>query len=103
VRIRYLVVALLAYVAADFANPLMPGAVRFTAGTIETINAHRTGTSEIAVADVGAVVSRRLEPEELVELRPVLADVPDVRPQWLLPLRRPTSRAAKQPSPPDDH
>jgi hypothetical protein len=39
---RHLAVLLLLYVTLDFANPLMPGAVRFEAGTIEVVQAGGT-------------------------------------------------------------
>jgi hypothetical protein len=38
---RRLVFLLLLYVTLDFANPLMPGAVRFDGGGIETVHADR--------------------------------------------------------------
>src|SRR5262245_59253547 len=40
---------LLLYVSLDFANPLMPGAVRFEAGSIEVVQADRTARAARAV------------------------------------------------------
>jgi hypothetical protein len=54
---RHLAALLLLYVTLDFANPLMPGAVRFEAGSIETIQAARTAAaprSEAAPARLDA-------------------------------------------------
>ena len=40
------VLALLAYLALDFANPLMPGAVDFVQGTVPAVGAERARSTE---------------------------------------------------------
>jgi hypothetical protein len=41
-----LALALLAYLALDFANPLMPGAVDFVQGTVPAVGAERARSTE---------------------------------------------------------
>jgi hypothetical protein len=99
---------LLLYVAADFANPLMPGAVRFDAGTIEVVDADR----------IVRPVRPGSDPVHLVVAVPVRSailgaaalDLPAPRPPPARVLlarrairRRSLRRFTARPSPPDDH
>ena len=55
---RHVPLLLLLYVTLDFANPLMPGAVRFEAGSIEVVpgdRAARAASPAVAPARLGAV------------------------------------------------
>jgi hypothetical protein len=47
---RQLLPLFLLYVTLDFANPLMPGAVRFEAGSIEVVQADRTARTARSAA-----------------------------------------------------
>jgi hypothetical protein len=47
---RHLPLLLLFYVTLDFGNPLMPGAVRFEAGSIEVVQADRTARATCPAA-----------------------------------------------------
>jgi hypothetical protein len=54
---RRLLLLLLLYVAADFANPLMPGAVRFVAGEMDVVDADRSGRPLKPQADPARLVA----------------------------------------------
>ena len=99
----HLVLALLAYVALDFANPLMPGAVDLVRGTVAAIRVEGTQVGDEAVA-----------------VAPVRGEGPasrgPVAPGPVGPVRRPVSRGrrpcrgpGRRPAPPapapvsDDH
>jgi hypothetical protein len=105
---RRFLLLLVLYVAVDFANPLMPGAVQFDSGTIEVVHADRIvrpvrpGTDPVHVVAVTPVRSATLEVAAL--------DVPAPRPLLapVLPARRPVRRPSfrrfiARHSPPDEH
>jgi hypothetical protein len=95
----------LVYVTLDFANPLMPGAVRFEAGAVESVQADRVARSAIAVApDPAALRTDGLLPPDAV-LRPPLP-----APAMSHPARRETRRVSAprsdpspSPSPAEEH
>ena len=91
------------YVAADFANPLMPGAVRFLDGAVEAVHAERARFADVTPAAPAVASRERIEPVRLVgqSSRPT-----PIRPAvwlWLAPVRG-TLLARPDPSPSsEDH
>ncbi len=61
---RRLPLLLLLYVTLDFANPLMPGAVRFEAGAVEVVQADRTARAA-AAAMPGSGDARESRPRSI--------------------------------------
>jgi hypothetical protein len=68
-RSRPLAVAILAYLALDFSNPLVPGAVSFVSGEIETVEGAQSRSP-----DTPRAASLRPSPRALA-----------FAPQWSLP------------------
>jgi hypothetical protein len=93
----------LLYVALDFANPLMPGAVRFERGLVESVQADRVARSPAAVMPAPATLrTERLLPPEGAP------GTPAPTPAEPGAVRRHVRRAAAPdsdpaPSPTDDH
>jgi hypothetical protein len=56
---RRLLLLLLLYVTLDFANPLMPGAVRFESGSVQVVQADRTARA--AASGMPALATLRTE------------------------------------------
>jgi hypothetical protein len=81
-------VLLILYVAADFANPLMPGAVTFLDGSVEAVHVERVRFAE---AIPGAPV---LAPHECIEVARLTSPAPPPTPLppavrlWLVPVPR---------------
>jgi hypothetical protein len=101
-RFGPLPVVLVLYVAADFANPLMPGAVSFTDGLIQAVRAERARPADLPGDLPGLPV--------LAGAEPVSPDVSDPRPtpvraaaRWLAPVRRAAARRRAPPPPVEDH
>lgn len=93
----------LLYVTLDFANPLMPGAVRFEAGAVESVQADRVARAPVAVMPALAALRTedRLPPGAV--LRP-----PSPAPVISRPARRDIRRVAsprydRSPTPAEDH
>src|SRR5262245_15363268 len=104
---RHLPLLLLLYVTLDFANPLMPGAVRFEAGSIEVVQADRAVRAArpatslarlVAVFPIGAAV-----PVDAALARPVPVPppAPSVAP-WAA-RRAPPQLRSTPPAPAEDH
>lgn len=104
---RRLPLLLLLYVTLDFANPLMPGAVSFEAGSIEVVQGDRTArptrpaavpASPAAEFSIWAAV-----PMDATLARPVSSPFrPSIR--ALRAVRRaPPQHVAASPSPSEDH
>lgn len=95
---------LLVYVTLDFANPLMPGAVRFEEGSVEVVQADRAGRTGVAImiatttlASVGAA------PDDGVRaLRPSLPPTAPARARRVVRRSLPGHSGAS-PSPTEDH
>jgi hypothetical protein len=99
---RRLPLLVLLYVMLDFANPLMPGAVRFEAGAVESVQADRAGREAAVMPVPAALWTRELRPPDGIRVRPVPAPA----------VSRRTRRAAHRvvppssdpsPSPTEDH
>jgi hypothetical protein len=104
---RHLPLLLLLYLALDFANPLMPGAVRFEAGSVEIVQADRTARAARPAA----------APARLVAALPTVSVLPGDamldRPARVPPLasilalrtarRAPPPRVTPPPSSSEDH
>lgn len=94
---RQLFLLVLAYVTLDFANPLMPGAVTFSAGSVEVVQADRTARMarpEAAQARLPAALPTwTATPSAAQPARPVPASTP-------APVA--TGRSARRTSPPSD-
>src|SRR4029453_1641428 len=81
-------VLLILYVAADFANPLMPGAVSYPNGSVEAVHVDRLRTAD---GLPGASVVASFERIELAELAPHPTRLMPNRPVMghrLIPARR---------------
>ena len=59
-------VLLILYVAADFANPLMPGAVSYPNGSVEGVHVERSRTADVLP---DAPIAASFERIELTDLR----------------------------------
>jgi hypothetical protein len=93
----------LLYVTLDFANPLMPGAVRFEAGAVESVQADRVARSAATVMPAPAA----LRTEDLLPPDEALG-VPVPAPAIPRPVRRDVRRVGSprsdpSPSPIEDH
>jgi hypothetical protein len=104
---RRLPVLLLLYVALDFANPLMPGAVRFDAGSIEVVQADRTARAARPAAPSARLIVAfpkcNVVPTGATLDRPV-ASPPPVSILAVRNVRRPPQqRLAAPPPPSEDH
>ena len=98
---RRLPLLVLLYVTLDFANPLMPGAVRFESGCVEVVQGDRTARSEpLAIAGPALVPIESPAVVDIARLAPVLPSLP-----WRLrPVRRSVSeRSPTPPAPGEDH
>lgn len=99
---RGLSIPLIAYVCLDIANPLMPGALHFAAGTIQAVEADRARSGDDAPAPVAlplparASVITRCNPGAL-RRRTVRAGLRRGPPRSPRPHPRPTAPSA------DDH
>ena len=54
-RFRQVTLLLLIYIALDFANPMMPGAVQLVGGSLETVAGCQARTAEVPAPAVTAV------------------------------------------------
>jgi hypothetical protein len=105
---RRLLPLLLLYVTADFANPLMPGAVRFVAGELDVVHADRGGRPAKPEGDPARLVA--VVPARRALLETTALDRPAPRPplaSLVLALRTgrrtPPQHVVLPPSSPDDH
>jgi hypothetical protein len=99
--LRLLTCILALYIAADLANPLMPGAVTFVDGSVEAVDVERARVLD-RVPDVPAAVSlagAEVAAPACHARRPALIR-PAVRP--LIPFRR-AFRAPDRPPTSEDH
>jgi hypothetical protein len=95
-------VVLLLYVAVDFANPLMPGAVSFTDGSIEIVHAERARVGDLPgqvprapALDGGDPVGRSWRPPHPIPIRVAAR-------RWLVPVRRGVPTRPDPPPPIED-
>jgi hypothetical protein len=97
------VLALLAYLALDFANPLMPGAVDFAQGTIPAVGAERARSPERVAMETPTPHDQPPSPAPSLALpgRPARAPLPR-RPPRVPGRRRPRARSGPAPAA-DDH
>jgi hypothetical protein len=90
------------YVAADFANPLMPGAVSFPDGAIEALHVERQRMADVVPVVPVVVSDVRIEADRLTWHYPG-PTVVDPSAPWLVPLRRALLPRPEPPPPSDDH
>jgi hypothetical protein len=96
-------VLLILYVAADFANPLMPGAVSYPNGSVQAVHAERSRSADVLPA---APIVASFERFELTDLR---RDAPRVTPNRpvtglrLIPVRRALLTRLDAPPSSEDH
>jgi hypothetical protein len=85
---RHLTVLLVLYVSLDFADPLMPGAVRFIEGALDVVDAERARSKDSTVRLSLAPPPTRTEPvvTRPASVNPVAAG--NRRPRWLAPVSR---------------
>ena len=96
-------VLLILYVAADFANPLMPGAVTFLDGSVQGVHVERTRFTEVPPATPAPAPRERIEVLRLT--RYVLPPMP-IAPMawvWLVPIRKALLVASASSPPSEDH
>jgi hypothetical protein len=96
-------VLLILYVAADFANPLMPGAVSYPNGSVEAVHVERSRTADV-LPDAPVVAS--FERIELTDLRRNPTRVMPSRPVTglrLIPVRRALLSRPDSPPSSEDH
>jgi hypothetical protein len=96
-------VLLVLYVAADFANPLMPGAVSYPNGSVEAVHVERLRTADVLP---GAPAVASFERTELVELAPHPTRQMASRPvtgHRLIAVRRALLVGPDSPPSPEDH
>ena len=98
-----LTLLLFLYVAADFANPLMPGAVSYPNGSVEAVHAERSRMADVLP---GTPVRASFERIELTDLRwhpPRFTPIRPVTGLRLIPVRRALLTRPDLPSSPEDH
>jgi hypothetical protein len=96
-------VLLILYVAADFANPLMLGAVSYPNGSVEAVHVERSRTVDV-LPDVPVVAS--FERLKLTDLRRELTRMTPNRPVTglrLIPVRRALLTRLDSPPSSEDH
>jgi hypothetical protein len=96
-------ILLILYVAADFANPLMPGAVSYPNGSVEAVHVERLRTADVLP---GAPVVASFERIELAELAPHPTRLMASRPvtgHRLIPVRRALLVGPDSPPSSEDH
>jgi hypothetical protein len=92
----------LLYVTLDFANPLMPGAVRFEAGTVESVQADRVTRLSAAVMPAPAAPrTEDLLPRDEVLLPLPAPAIPHQARRGVRRVAAPSSDPS--PSPTEDH
>jgi hypothetical protein len=96
---RRLLLLLLLYVTLDFANPLMPGAVRFEGGSIEVVQADRVGTQPVST--LARLPIMCLRPSDSAVARPTHVP-PVLRHRALRLLRRPGPERLDAPASPTE-
>jgi hypothetical protein len=83
-----LTLLLFLYVAADFANPLMPGAVNYPNGSVEAAHVERSRTTDV-LSGLPVVASfERIELKDLLRHPPRLTPVRPFAELQLIPVRR---------------
>jgi hypothetical protein len=95
---------LLLYVALDFANPLITGAVSFVAGVVESVHADRARAPEdltsVPPPSAMDLATGRQAPEHLA---PSLSGLRPAAWQWMPPIRRLAAPEPVRPAAADDH
>ena len=101
---RRIPLLVLLYVTLDFANPLMPGAVRFEGGSVEVVQADRSaraGVPTILVPEMRPVV---VVPPVGARVRPTLVPrIPTRSPRRGARKVKPPRRPDPPPSTTEDH
>jgi hypothetical protein len=104
---RHLPTLLLLYVTLDFANPLMPGAVRFEAGSIEVVQGDRTvRAARSAAAPARLPIAPPTwtgTPDDVTLARPVPAPPPVPAIALRAARRAPRAHVPAPASPSEDH
>ena len=96
-------VLLILYVAADFANPLMPGAVTFLDGSVQAVHVERARFAEVPPATPALASRGRIEVPRLTRHVPPPMPIPPLAWLWLTPVRH-ALLGGSAPSPPsEDH
>jgi hypothetical protein len=94
---------LLLYVALDFANPLMAGAVSFVHGAVESVQADRARTfDDLARIPPPSTIAACARPAPEC-LAPSTAGLPPVARRWTAPIRRPSAPVPARSPSADDH
>jgi hypothetical protein len=96
-------VLLILYVAADFANPLMPGAVTFLDGSVEAVHVERARFAECTPGTPVLASHERVEVARLTCHAPHPAPLPPAAWLRLAPVRRALQVESGPPQPSEDH
>jgi hypothetical protein len=103
VTLSRLSVLLILYVATDFANPLMPGAVTFLEGSVQAVHVERARFAECTPGTPVLPSRERIEGVGLTRPVPPPVPMPPVAWVWLMPARH-ALRVESGPLPPsEDH
>lgn len=96
-------VLVILYVAADFANPLMPGAVTFLDGSVQAVHVERARFAEVPPALPAPASCGRVEVLRLRGYVPSPMPISPIARLWLRPVRH-ALLVGSAPSPPsEDH
>ncbi len=101
--LKHFSVLLLLYVAADFANPMMPGAVSYPSGSVAAVQMERSQVAD--VRSVTSVVARfeRIEFNNLLWHTPRVTSIRSHLERRLIPARRALLASPDRPPSSEDH
>jgi hypothetical protein len=96
-------VLLILYVAADFANPLMPGAVNYPNGSVEAVHVERSRTADVLPGTLVVASFERIELTDLMRVRARLTPNRPVTGCRLTSVRRVLRPPPDRPASSEDH
>ena len=99
----WLTLLLFLYVAADFANPLMPGAVSYPNGSVEAVRVERSRMAEVLPRAPVVPSFERIELRDLLWHAPRLTPIRPVTGLRLIPVRRALLTRPDPPPSSEDH
>jgi hypothetical protein len=99
-----LTLLLFLYVTADFANPLMPGAVSYPNGSVEAVHVERSRTADVLPPGAPVVAFfERIELTGLLQHPPRVTPIRPVTGLRLIPARRALRTRPDSPPSSEDH
>ena len=94
---------LLVYVALDFANPLMPGAVSYPNGSVQAVHVERSRMAEVPPSVAVPALFQRIELTDLLRPPPNVTAIGLVTELRLIPVRHARSLRPDSPPSSEDH